>query len=119
MIAGMHQDQVETRERRREVRLSRGASVSAVLLNRFDEETTTLRDVQVVNVSAEGLALATGTRVRPGSTLAVTMPRHDGGVCRCKVRVLACTAAGNRTCTLHCVLVEGVMPAALIYNLAA
>ncbi len=114
---------LQVRDRRNDVRLSRGMRLHAVLLDRYGQPIGPLRDAQAVDVSARGLAVATTTRVRPGAALAIRTvadaPRLADSGSTCKVRVLAATEDGRGGCTLHCVLAEGLMPAALIYNWAA
>ena len=111
-----------TRERRSDVRLLRGTRVEAALVDRYDQPVAMLRDAQVIDVSAEGLAVMSATRARPGSVLHIATA-GDGawlpGQSHCKARVINCLASGAGAYTLHCALSEGLMPASLIYNWAA
>lgn len=106
-------------DRRHDLRLAGAGSVDAVVVDRHGQPVRVLEEARVVNVSAGGLALRTHAPVSPGSRVVVTVdgarPTHAGDR-RIRLEALdPCVETGDHY-LVRCRLVEGRMPARLIYR---
>lgn len=105
-------------DRRADIRLAGGGQVDAVVVDRFDQPLAVLDAPRVLNVSAGGLALASRTAVRPGAVIRITV---NGAMSadhanRVRLQAIECAAQSDRSQRIRCRLIQGAMPASLIYN---
>lgn len=107
------------RERRRDLRLASTAAVEAVVLDRFNHPVEVLRQTELLNVSASGLALVTLTPTDPGVRMAIQVNERDEGHPqgrRIYLETLECSAWLDGRHKVRCRLLEGRMPARFIYK---
>lgn len=124
-IADAHHSDVAPQgahNRRQDVRLAGAGAVDAVVVDRYRQPIRVLEGARVVNVSAGGMALRTHAPVAAGSRIVVTVDgaRPTRADERC-VRLEAIASHEyeqqvEQSCLVHCRLVEGRMPARLIYR---
>ena len=106
-------------ERRSCVRLAGGGKIDAVLTDQFDQPIDVLRDAEVVNVSAGGLALISQSPAPVGARMKVILVDGDSSQrpkARCRVAALDCHELDDHRHKIRCQLVEGRIPAELIYG---
>jgi len=103
-------------ERRQHIRLAATGPVEVMEVDEHDRALRALEDVNVVNVSAGGLAFKTATTVEPGARLAVhaTPLEGAGEPGAVIVEVIEAGAGAGGGHMVRCRLVEGKMPAALL-----
>ena len=95
--------------RRLETRLPGGDAVDATVAN----DDHPLRDVQVLDVSSVGIGLMSTTCVEPGTRLHITPRAESAGVLH--VQTVRRATHPNGTHTIGCHLIEGRVPASLLY----
>lgn len=107
-------------ERRADVRLASDKTIEAVVLDQHSQPIVVLRHVEVINVSAGGLLILSPTPVAMGVRLAVKLGDRSTRPALCQelsLIVLECTPSkDDRQYRIRCQLVQGSMPAELIYN---
>ncbi|MCC7144916.1 MAG: PilZ domain-containing protein [Phycisphaeraceae bacterium] len=106
-------------ERRQDVRLAGNGPVQAVVVDCYSQPLRVLQDAQTVNVSAGGLALLTSTPASPGERVVVTLEGarlSQPGAQRVVLEALAVRRLLAGQTMVNCRLVEGRMPAKLIYG---
>lgn len=106
-------------DRRQDYRLASGAAVEAVVVDQADRPITLLREPQVLNISAGGLAMITDTEVPMGADIRIIVkqprtitPDNASFV----ARVLHTRRSADGTQQLNCQLTRGRVPASLIYK---
>ncbi len=106
-------------DRRRDMRLA-GAGVGrldAVVVNKFSQPIEILREPEVVDVSAGGLALAVSNATKVGHAVRLgVMDAKHGVTDSITVETVDCRPWLDGKHLLRCKLVQGKMPASLIYG---
>lgn len=106
-------------ERRTEIRLAGGGPMQAVVLDDHRQPVKLIQEAQVINVSAGGLAMMTSTPVSRGALIqaaADSTTDGRGGKTSMILQVLECLPVAIGRQKLRAKLVEGRMPARLIYH---
>lgn len=106
-------------ERRRDVRLAGGPKVDAILVDDNQYPVGVLRDAQVLNISAGGMAMISPIPTDRGVRIQVVWGQGRGPLTQREqvgVEVLDCSAWGGEQYKIRCRLVTGRMPAELIYG---
>lgn len=106
-------------ERRMDYRLLGGGPVEAVAVDRHDHASAALDDAQVLDVSAGGLSIATHTDVPAGTYIRIAARRAKHWLDQtgqCLTRVVHTRHERDGVIRLGLQLVEGRIPAALIYR---
>jgi hypothetical protein len=107
-------------ERRRDLRLASAAKVNAVVIDGYKNPIDVLRQSELVNVSAGGLALATITPAQPGARVSIQVddpnPVDPDRERTIFLETLDCATWLDGRKVIRCRLVEGRMPAKFIYN---
>ncbi len=104
-------------DQRRAPRFAAEGPVRATVMDDHDQPLIVLRDIEVVNVSAGGLAFTTPTAVTPSAVVSAFIgddaDSHQSPQ-RIRLEVLDCAPLGHRRFRVRCRLIEGSMPARLI-----
>jgi hypothetical protein len=105
-------------DRRSDVRLEGGGAVDAVVLDAHQFPVRTLQSPRVDNVSASGMAILTLSEgVEIGSRVRVTLAGTDAvEVPGVVLEVMSVAAQPDGRFALHCRVLEGTVPAALIFR---
>lgn len=102
---------------RRNPRLAAEGQVRATVVDDHDQPIIVLRDVEVVNVSAGGMAFITHTAVTPSAVVNAFVGDDTDRQFypqRIRLEVLDCAPHDHRRYRVRCRLLEGSMPARLI-----
>ena len=106
-----------TEDQRKTPRLAADGPVRATVVDDHDQPLIVLRNVEVVNVSAGGLAFTTPTAVTPSSVVNAFIGDETDQQFypqRIRLEVLDCAPHDHRRYRVRCRLIEGSMPARLI-----
>jgi hypothetical protein len=113
------QSNPNTPERRADVRLASGKKVEAAVVDQYEQPIALLRNAEVVNVSAGGMLLVSDTPAEPGTRMIIntqstsnTAPSKQ----RLSLESLECAPPNDQQHRIRCKLVQGHIPAKLIYN---
>lgn len=101
-------------ERRADKRLASDVEIGAVVVDRFSRPIESVRGARMVNVSAGGLAFTAESLVPAGATLEVLA--RGGASQPFRVKAVSCGLVDEATHVVRCRLVEGRVPAGLIYG---
>ncbi len=108
-----------SKNRRADVRLASNMKINAAVMDQYDQPVRVLSDAQIVNVSAGGLMMNCDTPSAPGERMVVNMNNGNTSAARSGgfgVETLDCSPSSERKHWIRCRLVEGHIPASLIYN---
>ena len=106
-------------DRRESPRLAAEGKLHAAVLDDNNQPLIVLRDVEVLNVSAGGLALLTSTCVVPAVVVSAVVGDRalaDEQHRRVTLEVLECVPQPDQRYCVRCRLLEGRMPAELLYD---
>jgi len=106
-------------ERRHDVRLAAAGSIQAAVLDKHHQPIQVLHDAQVLNVSANELAITTTTPAKPGSRLTIRLAdlhNQDVPPKAFELETLHCSPWHGGRHKIRCQLIKGHIPAKLIYN---
>lgn len=105
---------VDGKDRREDIRLASYETVDAAVMDRHDQPVGVLRDAVVVNVSAGGLMLVSDASAEAGTRLEMRLDGARGT--RIGLEAISSSPVGEKGHRICCKLVDGNMPARLIYN---
>lgn len=105
--------------RRADVRLASGRKIDAVVLDQHAQPVILLRDTEATNVSAGGLMMLSEDSVELGTRVEVRVVAKGTNQAKARrftVRTIACSPHGEQKHRIHCQVVQGAVPADLIYG---
>lgn len=105
--------------RRRDVRLAGGPTVDAVIVDDHQYPVEVLRQSQVLNVSAGGLALISKRPANPGTQVNIVYGDTHSSLSspeQLRLEVLDCSSWLDNQYRVRCKRVAGLIPAELIYG---
>ena len=116
-MAGDHR--ALTPDRRADVRLASYKKIDAVRVDRHEQPVSVLRQAEVVNVSAGGVMLIGDQPVHQGARIVVNL--NEAGSFRrggrwFSLESLDCEPRGDQKYQIRCKVVQGAVPAELIYR---
>lgn len=106
-------------DRRREPRMAAEGRLHATVVDAQRRPVVVLHDVWVVNVSAGGVALSSSVDVRPSTVISAIVGDRfapDVSSRRLLLEVLDCTLQPDGRYRVRCRVLEGRVPARLLYN---
>ena len=112
------QSNPNTPERRADVRLASGKKVDAAVVDQHEQPIALLRNAEVVNVSAGGMMIVSDTPAAPGSRMVINTQSNASlnRKQRLSLESLECAPQNDQQHRIRCKLVQGHIPAKLIYN---
>ncbi len=106
-------------DRRADVRLASDRKIDAVVVDQHEQPIAVLRGAQVVNVSAGGVMMESDRPADQGARIVVNLDSvgalgQRGR--RFQLEALECVPARGQKHQIRCKLIDGAIPARLIYN---
>ncbi len=109
-----NQSQWDGADRRVSVRVAGQGQLKAAVVDEHGQIRSILRHAQVVNVSGGGLAFTSEVPAEVGETVSIRTP--EARVNPFRVRIVGASRRGDGRCELRAELVEGAIPASLMYD---
>ncbi len=101
-------------DRRVSVRVAGQGRLKAAVVDEHGQTRSLLRHAQVVNVSGGGLAFTSDVPAEVGAT--VSIRTTEARVNPFRVRIVGASRRGDGHCELRAELVQGAIPACLMYD---
>ncbi len=101
-------------DRRGSPRVAGEGLINAAVIDGFGQTRSVLRHAQVVNVSGGGLAFTSEVSAEVGVTVSIRTPQVRAEPFR--VQIVGSSQRGDGHCELRARLVEGAIPACLMYD---
>jgi hypothetical protein len=101
-------------DRREAPRVAGQGSLKAAVVDEYGQTRSVLKHAQVVNVSGGGIAFTSEDSAEVGATVCIRTPQA-----RCNtfgVRIVGANRRGDGRCELRAQLIEGAIPASLMYD---
>jgi len=109
----------ESVNRRSDVRLASNKTISVTIVDRYEQPIAVLPSAEVANVSAGGMMLVSDTPAPCGARIKVTLDQSKemtGSGNQFYLEALRCSPGRDDHHQINCKLVQGNIPAKLIYG---